>query len=106
MCSRSAHRSRRHGEPGERRNERGRPLLATRRRALLLAGLLGSALFISHTGLVANAPPPLYLNSRTPILREARLEGVRVEITEEGDVVRLVLPRARFAELAGALEVK
>ena len=50
----------------------------------------------------ANAPPPISLfESRRPtvqgqILKELQLDGVKVEITSEGDTMRLIVPAGRL----------
>ncbi|HEY7425392.1 MAG TPA: hypothetical protein VH682_14270 [Gemmataceae bacterium] len=62
---------------------------------LIVAGACTSMLW-------ANAPPP-YLNSLTPLVngKELKLDGVRVEITADGDTIRLIVPRAKLAALSG-----
>jgi hypothetical protein len=79
--------------------------LGTRRRimrGLVFAVLVSGAVFVGHTGLRAQVPPV----GMPVVLPEARLQGVRVEITEEGDAIRLLLPRAKFAEFARDLKMR
>src|SRR5262249_16133054 len=55
----------------------------------------------------ANAPPPLPdMDSHKIVLpmangKELKLDGVRVEITADGDTIRLIVPRAKLAALSG-----
>lgn len=72
-------------------------------RRLLLTLLPATALFIAHGPIQAKAQLP----GLFPVEVEGlRVQPVRVEITEDGDRVRHLLPRARFADLAGNLKAR
>jgi hypothetical protein len=76
---------------------RNRPVL----RALLVLAVLTGAVGIGVAGLRANPVPlPAIKDVQVPL----SLEGVVVEVTDQGEAVRLVVPRAQTANLARQLK--
>ncbi len=55
----------------------------------------------------ANAPPPLFNGKLQEVVvpagdgKELKLASVRVELIEQGETIRLIVPRAKLAALSG-----
>jgi hypothetical protein len=74
---------------------------------LALAAVLGGGGYILNAEANAPAPPPTWDHpqqaSNPPVPANLTLDDVPVEITDDGDTVRLLVPRDRLAELSATL---